>query len=87
MTSNPWETQEAPPPLDAPGVFGPNCDQHVATTSGQGFFNSTVSGIAGALSFHDLLLNWLNGLAPGSDTIQIQTDTSANPVVYTPSNC
>jgi hypothetical protein len=63
------------PPLAPPGIQGPNCALHVAAQANRGFFRHTVTapGLTG-LSFHDLLVNWLNGLPPGADTIQIQTD-------------
>jgi hypothetical protein len=63
------------PPLATPGVQGPNCALHVAAQDNKGFFRHTVTAPAlTGLSFHDLLVNWLNGLPPGTDTIQIQTD-------------
>lgn len=39
------------------------------------------------LSFHDLLVNWLNGAAPGPLTQQIQTDTAPADGVYDASFC
>jgi hypothetical protein len=64
------------PPLASPGVQSPNCGLHVAVQTNKGFFRHTVVGPAPlvGLSFHDLFVNWLNGLAPGTSTIQIQTD-------------
>ncbi len=74
------------PPLAAPGVQGIHCMRHVSVQHGAGFFRHTVLNPAlVGLSFHDLLVNWLNGLS-GTDTVQIQTD---NPAVagYTASFC
>jgi hypothetical protein len=75
------------PPLAAPGVMGPNCGQHVAIQTNNGFFRHTVTGPAypTPLSFHDLLVNWLAGLG-GSDTVQIQED-NLGPGAYSASFC
>ncbi|HEX7182580.1 MAG TPA: pectin acetylesterase-family hydrolase [Thermoanaerobaculia bacterium] len=75
------------PPLASPGVQGPKCGLHVAVQTNNGFFRHTVvaPGLL-SLSFHDLFVNWLNGLPPGPDTIQIQTD-NLGPGFYTASFC
>ncbi len=75
------------PPLASPGVQGPNCGLHVAVQTHKGFYRHTVvaPGLVG-LSFHDLFVNWLNGLPPGTDTIQIQTD-NLGAGLYTASFC
>jgi hypothetical protein len=51
-----------PPPAQGPGVYGPNCGQHVAMNTNGYFLNSTTSNAAGAsVSFYDALINWLQG--------------------------
>lgn len=65
------------PPLAAPGVQGVFCSLHVAVQTNRGFFRHTiVDPVVAPLSFHDLLVNWLNGLS-GTDTVQIQNDNPA----------
>jgi hypothetical protein len=45
-----------------PGVYGPNCGQHVALTSDIWFLRATVKDAAGKpVSFHDALRAWLSG--------------------------
>ena len=68
----PWPLQ--------PGVFGPKCNRHVSILNNQ-FFTHHVSPVG--LSFHDLLVNWRDGLLPIS---QIQPDFNAGPF-FTPSFC
>jgi hypothetical protein len=81
-----WLAVSAPPggPLEPPvgpaGVQGVHCQKHVAIQTGTGFFRDRVS-TAGLppFSFHDLLANWVNGVGPGTSTIQIQTDNPGVP--------
>jgi hypothetical protein len=47
------------------------------------FFTHTVTPVAGALSFHDLVVNWMAAAAP---TTQVQVDGVAGPM-YSPSFC
>ena len=74
-------------PTGTPGIYAPNCGQHVAIQTDNGFYSHHVQnpGLPG-LTFHDLLLNWVNGMAPGPLTQQIQAD-AAPPGFYTPSWC
>ena len=45
-----------------PGVYGPDCGQHVALLSDTWFFNATVKDASGKpFTFHDALRAWLNG--------------------------
>ena len=75
------------PPLASPGAQGPNCGMHVAVQTNKGFYRHTVVAPAVVgLSFHDLFVNWLNGLAPGPNTVQIQTD-NLGAGFYTASFC
>ncbi len=63
------------PPLATPGIQGIHCGIHVVIQKNDGFFVHRVTGPAvPQRSFHDLVVNWLAGVAPGLDTIQIQTD-------------
>lgn len=48
-----------------------------------GFFRDRVD-VVGGLSFHDSLVNWLNGLAP---TVQIEVDPIPTDNVYPNSVC
>ena len=75
-------------PLAAPGIQGIHCMRHVAIQTNDGFYAHQVTGGPGlpARSFHDLLVNWLNGAAPGVNTIQIQAD-NLGVGAYTPSFC
>jgi hypothetical protein len=78
------------PPTKPPGIYAPNCGQHVAIQTNRGFFRHTVApggAYAVPLTFHDLLVNWLNGLPVGPLTQQIQGDTIALPNTYDPSFC
>lgn len=77
------------PYLTLPGIFGPNCGRHISLKNTQHFFGEGVSlpggGVGGpmkGLSFHDLLVDWLNNGNPG----EVQID---NPVgaPYTSSLC
>jgi len=78
------------PPTSPPGIYAPNCGQHVAIQTNRGFFQHSVAP-GGAypvpLTFHDLLVNWLNGLPAGPQTQQIQGDTNPAPNTYDPSFC
>ena len=59
----------------------------MAVQTNKGFYRHTVvSPVVAGLSFHDLFVNWLNGLAPGSSTVQIQTD-NLGAGAYTASFC
>lgn len=72
------------PPLDTPGIQGPNCAEHVAVQRNDGFFRWNVTGPAVVpLPFHDLLANWLT--ANGGETIQIQRHGPG--LGYSPSFC
>jgi hypothetical protein len=74
-------------PLDALGIQGPNCGRHVAVLTNDGFFRHHVAGPGvPPHSFHDLLVNWLNGVGPGMDTQQIQMD-NLGVGAYSPSIC
>jgi Pectinacetylesterase len=74
-------------PLAPPGIQGINCSRHVAIQTNDGFYAHRVTGPGlPARSFHDLLVNWLAGAAPGVNTIQIQTD-NLGAGAYTPSSC
>ena len=75
-----WAALE--PPLQPHGVFGPRCNQHVSVLTND-FYTHTVTPAAGALSFHDLVVNWMAGAAP---TTQIQVDAIAGPM-YSASFC
>ncbi|MCB1037728.1 MAG: hypothetical protein KDD47_28100, partial [Acidobacteria bacterium] len=68
----PWAVQ--------PGAFGPKCDLHISILDNH-FYSHHVN--PAGLSFHDLVDNWRNGLAPASD---IQPDFNAG-APYTPSIC
>ena len=70
------------PPVVARGAFGPKCNQHVSMLSDD-FFRHTITPVAGALSFHDLLDNWMNGALPSA---QVQVDVLAGPA-YSQSFC
>jgi hypothetical protein len=67
-----------------PGVFGPKCDEHVSTLSNH-FFGQAVRlpGNVMGTTFHDLLDNWMAGLAPFTE---LQTDGDPGPA-HTPSFC
>ena len=75
------------PPLEPPalptGVQGTHCDKHVTIQTTNGFFRDRVN-VVGGRSFHDLLVNWLNGLAP---TVQIEVDPNPADNVYPASVC
>jgi hypothetical protein len=67
----------------APGVFGPNCGEHVSIHTNH-FFGQAIrlpGGVAGT-TFHDLVDDWMNGAAAA----EIQADGLAGPP-YTPSFC
>ncbi len=75
------------PYLTTPGVFGPNCREHIALMSTM-FLQQAVriSGPGGpgpGTIFHDLLDNWLGGVAP---TGEVQADNLGQPG-YTRSWC
>jgi hypothetical protein len=66
-----------------PGVFGPNCAQHVTLHSNR-FFGEAVrlpGGVMGT-TFHDLVDDWMTGLPAA----QVQADGIVGPA-YTPSFC
>jgi hypothetical protein len=65
----------------APRVYGPQCGQHVALMTSNGFFAHHVSPAGN--TFHDLFETWLHG---GGLSSQIQQDFNPTPV-YTPSFC
>jgi len=72
------EPMEAPP-----GAFGPFCGRHVGIRFNGAFYATTVTPVPAfpivALSFHDLLDNWI--LAPGApSTSQIQQDFVIGPI-------
>ena len=68
----PWPVQ--------PGAFGPKCNLHVSILNNRFFTHHTNPA---GLPFHDLLVNWRDGLLPAS---QIQVDFNAG-APYTPSIC
>jgi hypothetical protein len=61
--------------------------RHVALQTNDGFFRHRVTGPGVPQHpFHDLIVNWSNGLGPGLDTQQIQTD-NLGAAAYSPSFC
>ena len=53
------------PPLATPGIFGPQCTQHVGLTSNHAFFDVKVhNGGILLYSAHDVLWNWWTGQQP-----------------------
>ena len=53
-----------PVPLRAPGVFGPECGDHVGLTSTEAFGLVTISVQGTAYRLHDILWNWVTGGGP-----------------------
>lgn len=51
-------------PLATPGIFGPQCTQHVGLTDNHAFFNVKVSSGGIPYSAHDVLWNWWRGQQP-----------------------
>ena len=51
------------PPLTTPGVFGPQCTDHIALTN-RPFSEVQLGQPTGSYSFHDVLQNWLTGGSP-----------------------
>jgi hypothetical protein len=74
-------------PLGPGGAQATHCQKHVVIQTNAGFFRDLVN-VPGLPpdSFHDLLVNWINGIGPGTSTIQIQSDFSP-PGSYTSSVC
>jgi len=62
------------PPLTKPGVFGPQCGDHVALRDGGPFarVKITIPG-RGSFSFHDVLVNWLDGTVPQGVLVDVPT--------------
>ncbi len=62
------------PPLTKPGVFGPQCGDHVALRDGGPFarVKITIPG-RGSFSFHDVLVNWLDGTVPRGVLVDVPT--------------
>lgn len=52
------------PPMATPGVFGPQCTQHVGLTSNHAFFNVAVFSGGIPYNAHDVLWNWWIGQQP-----------------------
>jgi hypothetical protein len=75
-------------PLGQTGVQAPHCRKHVAIKANEGFFRDHVSGptYPVPLSFHDLVVNWINGVPAGNDKVQIQED-NLGPGAYSASVC
>jgi hypothetical protein len=75
-------------PAAAPGVHAPNCGRHVAIQTDNGFYyHGVLNPGTPSLSFHDLLWNWVSGVAAGPNTQQIQVDTAPPAALYSPSDC
>lgn len=51
-------------PLATPGIFGPQCTQHVGLTDNQAFFNVKVLSGGVLYSAHDVLWKWWTGQQP-----------------------
>ena len=73
------------PYLTPPGVFGSNCGLHISLTKtrhfqGDGVRLPGVGGPMKGLSFHDLLVDWLNNGNPG----EVQVDNSIGPPTHLP---
>jgi uncharacterized protein (TIGR03437 family) len=65
----------------APGIVARNCEVHVTYGNDDGFLGKRIrSGPnATAYSYHDLLWNWMNGIAPTSLFVPRPADTPSNP--------
>jgi hypothetical protein len=53
-----------PAPLRPPGVFGPECGDHVGLTSNEAFGLVTINVDGRPYRFHDILWNWVIGQQP-----------------------
>jgi hypothetical protein len=56
--------QGGPAALRPPGIFGPECGDHVGLTSNDAFFGVSINVNGRPYTFHDILWNWVTGQQP-----------------------